>query len=428
LSEPPGERQPPDAPAAERRGLLSRVAVDLRPLRESKAFRRLWFGQAVSYFGTTISIVAIPFQVYDLTGSSLAVGLLGLAALVPLLTVPLIGGAIADAVDRRRVLLVAEIALVLLTGANLANALLPHPHVWVPYAVTALSTSCYGLARPAMDALMPRLVGKERIAAASALRSVYSSFGAVAGPALAGVLIASIDVSGAYAVDLASYAAALVAIWLLPQLPPIGDVVAPGLRAIMDGLRYVLGSRVLLGVLLIDSIAMVFGMPTALFPALGGELGGGASTVGFLYAAPSAGALVGSLVSGLVTSARRQGVGVTVAVVLWGASITAVGLFDSLPLALFFLACAGAADFVSAVLRDAILMTATPDAMRGRVSGIEYAQVAGTPQLGNLEAGVVASLIGVRGSIVSGGLACIAGALALTALLPDLVRYRLRAR
>jgi MFS family permease len=407
-------------------GWLARIALDLRPLRESKPFRRLWFGQAVSYLGSTISVVAIPYQVYVLTGSTLMVGLLGVAALVPLLTLPLIGGAIADAVDRRRVLLLAEIGLVVATAGNLANALLPHPKVWVPFVVTALGTSCYSIARPAMDALMPRLVGEDRIAAAAALRNVYSSFGAVAGPALGGILIAAIGVDGAYAVDLASYAAGLAAVSLLPALPPLGAVVAPGLRSIAEGLRYVLGSRVLLGVLLIDTIAMVFGMPSALFPALGAELGGGARTVGFLYAAADAGALAASLVSGLVTSTRRQGLGVTVAVLLWGVAIAAVGFFHSLPLALLFLACAGAADFVSAVLRDAILMTATPDVMRGRISGIEYTQVASTPNLGNLEAGVVAALIGVRGSIVAGGLACIAGALTLTALLPDLVRYRSR--
>ena len=410
----------------ERPSFLSRAAVDVRPLRESKPFRRLWFGQSISYLGSTISIVAIPFQVYQLTGSSLAVGLLGLAALVPLLTVPLAAGAIADAVDRRRLLLVAEVGLVLVTAANLANALLPHPHVWVPFAVTVLGPACFSLGRPATDALIPRLVGDDRIAAAAALQDVYTSFGAVAGPAVGGILIAWIDVEGAYAVDLASYAAALVAVWLLPRLPPIGHVDAPSVGSILEGLRYVVHRRFLLGVLLIDTIAMVFGMPSALFPALGAELGGGARTVGFLYAAPYAGALIASLLSGWATSARRQGLGVTVAVLLWGASITMVGFANSLVLALVFLALAGAADFVSAVLRSAILLMPAPDAMRGRISGIEFAQVASTPQLGNLEAGVVASLFGLRVSIVSGGLACIAGALLLTVTLPDLVRYRSR--
>jgi MFS family permease len=293
----------------------------------------------------------------------------------------------------------------------------------VPFVVTVLGTSCFALGRPANDALVPRLVGDDRIAAAAALQNVYTNFGAVAGPAFGGILIAAIGVTGAYAFDLASYTAALVAVLLLPRLPPLGEVDAPSLRTILEGLRYVAARRFLLGVLLIDTIAMVFGMPSALFPALGAELGGGARTVGFLYAAPYAGALVAALLSGWVTSARRQGLGVTVAVLLWGIAITMVGVFDSLVLVLVFLAFAGAADLVSAVLRDAILLTPAPDAMRGRISGIEFAQVASTPQLGNLEAGVVASLTSVRTSIVSGGLACIAGALLLTAFLPDLVRY-----
>src|SRR5262249_41206323 len=222
------------------------------------------------------------------------------------------------------------------------------------------------------------------------------------------------------------YSAGLVAVWLLPRLPPIGHVDTPNLRAVLDGLRYVVARRFLLAVLLIDTIAMIFGMPSALFPALGARLGGGAQAVGFLYAAPYVGALVASLLSGWATSARRQGLGVTLAVLAWGLAIMLVGFAHSLALALVFLGVAGAADFISAVLRSAILLVPAPDEMRGRISGIEYAQVASTPQLGNLEAGVVAAVFGLRASIVSGGLLCVAGTLVLTALLPDLVRCRLR--
>jgi MFS family permease len=419
LTEEPSEGSPPETRAG-----LSRIAVDIGPLKESQAFRRLWFGQAVSLVGSMLSIVAIPYQVYALTGSTLAVGLLGLAGLVPLLTVPIVAGAIADAVDRRLLLLIAEFGLVAATAGNLANALRPQPEVWVPFAVTVIGTSCFGLARPAMTAMVPRLVGENRIAEAMALQSVYGSFGRVVGPAVGGILIASIGVAGAYAVDLGSYAFALAAVWLLPRAPPLGDVEAPSARSILDGLRYVRANRIVLGAMLIDTVAMVFGMPSALFPALGDDLGGGAQTVGFLFAAPYAGALVASLVSGLATHAHRQGLGVVVAVVGWGLAIGAVGLVHSLALVLLLLALAGAADFVSAVLRSSITLTATPDAMRGRISGIEFAQVAGTPNLGNLEAGLVASLSSVRLSILSGGIACVVGALLLAALVPELVRYR----
>lgn len=416
--------EPLRPPGSERRSLLRRAAIDISPLRESRAFRRLWLGQAVSYFGSMISFVAIPYQVYSLTGSPLLVGLLGLAGLVPLMTVSIVAGAIADAVDRRRLLLIAQLGLITATAANLANALLPSPRVWVPFAVVVLGTSCFSLERPASRAMIPRLVGEERIAQASALQSVYSSFGAVAGPALGGILISIVGVTGAYAVDLATYSASLLAVWALPRMPPVGDVDAPSLASIMDGLRYVRGNRVVLGVLTIDSVAMVFGMPSALFPALGEELGGGARTVGFLYAAPWAGAFVALLVSGLATHGRRQGLGVFVAILCWGVAIGAVGLVDSLPLVLLLLAIAGASDAISAVLRSTITLTATPDAMRGRISGIEFAQVAGTPHLGNLEAGVVASLVSVRFSIASGGAMCILGAIAVVALIPELVRYR----
>jgi MFS family permease len=296
----------------------------------------------------------------------------------------------------------------------------------VPYAATVLGTACFSLSRPATSALTPHLVGEERIAQAAALQSVYSNFGAVAGPALGGVIVASVGVAGAYAVDLASYSTALVAVWLLPRLPPAGELESPSVGSILDGVRYVRRNRVVLAVFLIDTNAMVFGMPSALFPAYAAAVGGGARTVGFLYAAPYAGALLASLLSGWATRMRRQGLGVSVAVVCWGIAIALAGLVDSLPLALVLLAVAGAADFVSAVLRSAIVLTATPDALRGRVSGIEFAQVASTPNLGNLEAGLVASLAGVRFSIVSGGLACVAGALVLSLALPELNRYRSR--
>jgi MFS family permease len=416
--------EPLQPPESDRRSLLRRAAIDISPLRESRPFRRLWLGQAVSYFGSMISLVAIPYQVYSLTGAPLLVGLLGLAGLVPLMTVSIVAGAIADAVDRRRLLLIAQLGLITATVANLVNALLPSPRVWVPFAVVVLGTSSFSIERPASRAMIPHLVGEERIAQASALQSLYSSFGAVAGPALGGILISVLGVSGAYAVDLASYSASLLAVWALPRMPPVGHVDAPSLASIMDGLRYVRGNRVVLGVLTIDSVAMVFGMPSALLPALGEELGGGARTVGFLYAAPWAGALVALLVSGLVTHGRRQGLGVFVAILCWGVAIGAVGLADSLPLVLLLLAVAGASDAISAVLRSAITLAATPDAMRGRISGIEFAQVAGTPHLGNLEAGVVASLVSVRFSIASGGAMCILGAIAVVALIPELVRYR----
>ena len=422
------ERAPDPADAGEverpgRRSLLARAAVDLTPLRTSQPFRRLWFGQGVSAVGSMITIVAIPFQLYELTRSTLLVGLLSGAALVPLLTVPLIGGAVADAVDRRRLMLLSDVALMLVSAVLLANALLPEPRVWVLFAAEVAATAAFGVQRPARNAMTPRLVGEEQVAAAIAVEDIFFTLARLAGPALGGLLITTIGLPGAYAFDLATFGASLVAIWLLPPMPALPDADRPSLRSIVDGFRYVRTKPALLGIFLVDTNAMIFGFPTALFPAFAENLGGGAGTVGLLYAAPSAGAFAASLVSGWIGHVRRQGLGVCVAAAAWGAAIAFFGLADSVWLALAMLAIAGAADFFSAVLRSTILLAATPDELRGRLSGIELAQVAGAPALGNLEAGVVASLTSLRFSIVSGGLITVAGTILIAAALPALLRY-----
>jgi MFS family permease len=415
-----GRPEPPE------RGLLARIAVDIRPLRESRDFRRLWFGVGISAIGSQVTTVAIPFQLYDETRSTLLVGLLGLAALVPLLIVPIYGGAVADAVDRRRLLLVSDVAQLLVTGGLLVNALLPNPSVWFLFVAEALGTAAYGFQRPARNALTPRLVRDDQLLAAIAVEDVVFTLARVAGPVMAGVLIAVVGLAGAYAIDMATFAASLAAIWLLPPVPPAPDADRPSLRSILDGFRYVGRRKVLLGIFVVDTNAMVFGMPRALFPAFAEKLGGGPGVLGLLYAAPFAGALVASLTSGWMMSVRRQGLGVCVAAAAWGAAIALVGFAEATWFALVFLAAAGAADFISAVLRSNILLTVTPDSMRGRLSGIELAQVAGAPEIGNVEAGIVASVTSVRASIVSGGLLTVAGTVAVAAAIPALVRYDAR--
>jgi MFS family permease len=370
-----------------------------------------------------VTTVAIPYQVFQLTGSTLAVGLLALAALVPLLTISFLGGAIADAVDRRLLLIVSDVGLAAISGALVANAALAHPRVWVLYAAEGVGTAFYAVQRPAMDALVPRLVGDDQIAPAAAVQGIYFSLGHVGGPALGGILIASVGLTATYAIDVGTFAASLIAALLLPAMPPAASVARPGLRAIAESFQFVRRKPELKGIFAVDSVAMVFGMPSALFPAYGEHFGGGARTVGFLYAAPYAGALAATLLSGWVTRARRQGLGVCVAASGWGAAIVAFGLAPSLWPALFFLALAGAADDWSATLRSTILLTVTPDSMRGRLSGIELAQVASAPSLGNLEAGALASLTSLRFSVVSGGLACIAGCWLFVAAVPALLRY-----
>jgi MFS family permease len=415
-----GRPEPPE------RGRLARIAVDIRPLRESRDFRRLWFGTGISAIGTQITIVAIPFQVYELTRSTLVVGLLGIAALIPLLVVPIYGGAVADAVDRRRLLLLSDVALLLVVTGLVVNALLPDPRVWFLFVAEALGTAAYGFQRPARNALTPRLVPDGQLLAAIAVEDVVSTLARVVGPALGGVLIAAVGLAGAYAIDMATFGASLLAIWLLPPAPPAPDADRPSLQSILDGFRYVKRRKVLLGIFLVDTSAMIFGMPRALFPAFAERLGGGPSVLGLMYAAPFAGALAASLTSGWMMEVRRQGIGVCIAAAAWGAAIAFVGFAETVWFALAFLAVAGAADFVSAVLRGSILLTATPDAMRGRLSGIELAQVAGMPELGNVEAGIVASLTSVRASIVSGGVLTVVGTVAVALAVPALIRYDAR--
>jgi MFS family permease len=237
------------------------------------------------------------------------------------------------------------------------------------------------------------------------------------------VLIAAIGLRGVYLLDVATFGASITAAYLLPAIPPSEAAGERGLRSILEGLRYVRSRRVLLGIFLVDTNAMIFGMPSALFPAFAEHLGGGPRTVGILFAAPYAGAFAASLVSGWIAHVRRQGLGVCLAAGGWGVAIAVFGLTTSLLPAATALAFAGAADFISAVLRDAILLTASPDELRGRLSGIELAQVAGAPALGNLEAGVVASLASVRTSIVSGGILTVAGTVAIALAVPALVRH-----
>jgi MFS family permease len=405
---------------------LRRLAVDVRPLRY-RDFRRLWLGQAVSVFGSWITYVAIPFQMYELTGSTLAVGLVALCEFVPMVTLAVVGGAIADAVDRRRLMLVTELGLIACSAALAANAMLADPQVWALFLLAALITAFWALGSPALRSLTPRLVPEDQLASASLLNTAYQSLAAVGGPATGGLLIATLGLTGTYLIDVASFTASLFAIWRLPSYPPHEHAERAGWRSLLEGLRFVGSKPVILGIFLLDTNAMVFGMPSALFPALAQHrFGGGATTVGFLYAAPYAGALAATLVSGWVANVRKQGVGVAIAAALWGLSILIFGFATSLPLALTMLAFAGAADNVSAAFRSAIVLAATPDPMRGRVSGIELAQVASTPSLGNLEAGVVASLTSLRFSIVSGGLICILGTAVIVAAVPALLRYDAR--
>ena len=355
------------------------------------------------------------------------VGLISLAELVPLLLMPFVGGALSDAFDRRRLIQVAEIGSALGVVVLLVNALLAEPRVWVIFAVTPFLGALYGIFRPALDALVPRLVTREELPAASALEGFRGTMGAIAAPALAGVIIAAAGLPAAYAIDLATFGASLLSLWLMRPFPPPEDAARPSLRTVMEGVRYAWSRQDLMGTYTVDIIAMFFGMPLALFPAIAEGFGGGAGILGLMYTAPEVGALIATVTSGWVVRVHRHGLAVAVAAVVWGAAIAGFGLAETLPLALAFLVVAGGADMVSGIFRMTMWNQTIPDSLRGRLAGIEQVSYTSGPLLGNLEAGVVASLASVRASVVSGGVLCVVGVVIATIALPAFRRYDVRA-
>src|SRR6266508_2822737 len=360
-----------------RRPPLRSLAVDIEPLRASRDFRRIWTGLLVSELGYQFTLVATFVQVQRLTDSPAAVGVIGLVGLVALVAGTLIGSTIIDAYDRRKLLVLAQLGFMAASGLLLVGTLVGRPPVGLIYAAVALIAAVSAIDGPTRSAMTPRLVGRELLPSALALSQVIWNGTALVGPALAGIVIARLDLSWAYGIDLVTY------------------------------------------------LAMVFGMPRALFPFLAAsQFHAGAQVTGLLFSAPAVGALGGALTAGWVSRVRHQGRAVIYAVVLWGAGIAAFGLVgDHLWIALAFLAFAGAADVISAVFRSTILQLSVPDSLRGRLSGFHILVVTGGPRLGDLEAGLVAAAFSPAVSVVSGGLLCIAGTALLALLVPELRRY-----
>lgn len=396
----------------------------MSPLRESRQYRLLYTGQVVSLIGRQLTVVAAPVQVFSLTGSTLTVGLLGLAQFPALLVGAVIGGLLSDALDRRRLLVGAQI-LMAATSAGLAvNAMLASPAVWAVFVLTSLNALLSAVDSPARAASVPRLVTPGRLAAAYALQVLLFQTAGAAGPAIAGIVIAQVSIAAAFWLDAGTFLVSLITLAMMDPLPPHGGGTRPGLTSIMEGIRFIRTKQALQGVYIIDITAMVFGMPRALFPEMGlTTFGGDASTVGFLYAAPGVGAMLAAFFSGWVGRIRRAGVSTTVAVVVWGLGVTAFGFTTSVVAALVFLAIAGGGDSISAVFRNTILQLTTPDRLRGRLSGVQNAVVAGGPRLGDAEAGLVASRFGPQVSAWTGGLAAAGGALVVAWLLPGFRRW-----
>jgi MFS family permease len=412
----------PPVPESGARRLVGLAAIDIGPLRRHREYRLLWTGLAVSFFGSQVAFVAVPYQVYHLTGSTAVVGLLALVALVPLLLSAVVGGAFADAVDRRKMVRIAEGGLALCSTALLVNSLLPSPQVWVLFVVEAVAAALAGFLRPSLDSLTPRLVDRDELIAAGALDSLRFQIGLIGGPALGGVLIAVAGLPAVFAIDIATFLVSLVALGMMRAVPPPPDAEPPSLSRIAEGFRYAWSRPELLGTYGVDMIAMFFGMPAALYPALATEFGG-PGVLGLLYTAPTVGSLVATATSGWTKRVHRHGMGVIVAAGVWGVGITLLGLAPNLPLALAALALAGAADMVSGIFRSTIWNQTIPDRLRGRLAGIEQVSYSSGPLLGDVEAGVVGELFSVRASIVSGGVLCIVGVAVAALLLPAFRHY-----
>ena len=381
----------------------------------------------MSLVGRQITVVAVPYQVYTQTHSAALIGLLGLAQVIPLIGVSLLAGGLADRFDRRNLLLVTQALLSLCSVALLIGALEHAPVIFV-FVVVAAASSVSALDAPTRTAIIPNLVSKERLAGALSINVAMFQTALIAGPAVGGLVIARVGLSAAYLVDVASFTAAMLAVWVLPPQPPSAQAHESTFVAIRRGLAFVRKRQVILGTFVMDLCAMIFGFPRAVFPVLAATtFRTNAQGLGYLYSALGVGAVIAALSSGWLSRSTRLGRVVVVSIALWGLSIIAFGFAGSLWLGLLLLACAGAADAVSAVCRSTIMQTQTPDQLRGRLTATYYMVVVGGPFLGDLEAGVVAGVTSARVSVVSGGVLCLVG-LALAALaFPEVWRHRERA-
>jgi MFS family permease len=398
------------------------LAIDFSPLRKYPDFRRLWAAGLVSYFGSMITYVALPFQVKELTNSFLAVGLIGLVEIAPLIIFGLYGGVLADRVNRKIMIWVTEFASMFLTAILLINALLPEPELWVLYVVAALFSAVDGLQRPSADAILPRLVGHDDLPAASALMSLRWQFGVITGPSLAGILIATFGVASGYALDILTFFISLIFLAKVRSVIPTNISKKPTLSSLGEGLKYATGRKDLMGTYLVDLSAMFFAMPTALYPFWADQLDA-PWALGLFYAAGTIGSLIITLTSGWIRNYHKHGRAVTLAALGWGLAILLAGVANSLWLVLFFLTLAGASDMVSALFRSAIWNQSISDDYRGRLASIELLSYSVGPLGGQTRAGLVAERTSLRTSVISGGLLCITFVGFFATMLPEFRKY-----
>jgi MFS family permease len=404
-----------------KRGLLA----DIRPLRESPDYRRLWFGSALSAVGGQMTTFAVALQVFRMSHSSAAVGAVGIAFAVPAITIGMVGGVLIDSVDRRRLVLLTSSVQALVSVAFAAQAFAGTDALWLLFALTAVQGGVGAINAPARRTFMPRLLSRELMPAGAALSSISGYTAMIAGPALAGGIAAAGGLKFCYLIDAVTFAGALYGVFRLPPMRPEGTSAQRNFAAVIDGLRFIVDNRALRGAMLADLSATVLAMPIALFPAINAErFGGSPGTLGLLSTAIAVGGLVGSVLSGPVKHVVHPGKAMLVTGSIWGAALAGFGVVHGLAASLVLLAVAGAADVLSVVFRTTIVQLATPDSMRGRTSSTEFVVGAGFPQVGNFRAGLVASASSPAISAVAGGLAAVVGAGLIALRLPAFVRYR----
>lgn len=401
---------------------MSKIAIDLTPLKKYPDFRNLWVAGLVSYLGSMITYVALPFQLKEITGSYLAVGILGMIEIIPLIIFGLYGGVLADAVDRKKLIWATEAGALAIVGLLMANSLLPDPKTYVIYIAAALFAVVDGLQRPSMGAILPRLVSHEDLPSASNLLTLRWQFGVIVGPTLGGIIFSTFSTSVGFGLDIATYLFSLIFLAKVRNIPPTNESEKPSLASLLEGVRYALSRRDLLATYIIDLAAMFFAMPNALFPFWADELKA-SWALGLFYSAGIIGATAITLTSGWTARYRFHGRAVIWAAIGWGAAIALSGLTHSLILVLICLALAGASDQISALFRTVIWNQTIPDNLRGRLAGIELLSYSVGPLAGQLRAATMASATSLSFSVTSGGIICILVVAILAILMPDFRKY-----
>lgn len=401
---------------------MSKFAIDISPLKKYPDFRNLWASGLISYLGSMVTYVAIPFQIKELTNSYIAVGIVGAIEIIPLILFGLYGGVLADYVDRKKMVWATEAAALVLSGILLLNSLSSEPKVWVIYVMAGLFASVDGLQRPSADAILPRIVGHKDLPAASALMSLRWQMGVIIGPTIGGIVISTISISAGYGFDVFTFFVSLLFLARVGSVPANPEAEKPSLRGLLDGIKYAFSRQDLTGTYLIDLAAMFFAMPTALYPFWADQLGA-PWALGFLYAAVTVGSVIVTLTSGWIKTYRFHGRAIIWAAIGWGAAIALAGISNSLILVLLFLAIAGGADMISALFRGTIWNQTIPDNLRGRLAGIELLSYSIGPLAGQLRAASMAAATSLTFSVTAGGLICVFMVALLASFLPKLRKY-----